>query len=145
MIRNFIPSASMMKPKATFTELSQPPDFGSLLIHEGKKANNVKGNAKANENPNMPTTGLITSPVAASTNNPPTRGAVHEKDTNTSVSAMKKEPIYPPLSACLSDLLTIHDGKTISNIPKKEAAKIVNSVKNKIFGSQCVLSQLIKP
>ena len=86
MIRNCIPNARITKPKTTFTELSQPPDFGNLFSNAGKKANNVNGNAKANENPNIPTIGFITSPVAASTNNPPTSGAVHENETRTLVT-----------------------------------------------------------
>ena len=43
VIRNFILKASIINPKTTFTEFSQPPDFGILLITEGNKANIVNG------------------------------------------------------------------------------------------------------
>ena len=39
-----------------------------------------------------PMVGFRTSPVAASTRIPPTKGAVHEKETRTRVNAMKKAP-----------------------------------------------------
>ncbi len=74
--------------------------------------------------------GWIKLPVAASTRIPPTKGAVHEKETSTKVRAIKNAPIKPPLSTCLSDLLVIEEGKTSSNIPKNEAAKKVKSKKN---------------
>ena len=133
-----------MKPNTTFTEFNQPPDLGRLLNLEGKKAKKPKGNATAMEKPNMPIIGRRTEPRAASTSTVPTIGAVQEKDTNTKVNAMKKAPIYPPLSAWASDLFTNQEGNTISNAPKKDAAKIMKMIKKKRFGIQFVLNQLIK-
>ena len=52
----------------------------------------------ANENPNIPINGAIPPIVADSTNNVPTIGPVHEKETKASANAMKKIPIIPPLS-----------------------------------------------
>ena len=142
MLRNFSPSANSRKPNTTFTELSQPPDFGKLLSQDGKKANKVNGKAKASEKPNIPTIGLSTWPPADSTKIVPTIGPVQLNETNTSVKAIKIEPTKPPLSALASDLFTSQCGKVISNIPKKEAAKMTKIRKKRILGSQCVLSQL---
>ena len=116
-----------------------------MLNFEGKNEKNPKGKATAIENPNIPIIGRNTDPRAASTNTVPTIGAVQENDTSTSVNAMKKAPTYPPLSACLSDLFTNQAGNTISNAPKKEAAKTMNMIKKQILGSQFVLNQLINP
>ena len=69
-------------------------------------------------------------------------GPVQENDTSTRVSAMKKMPVSPRLSALLSLLLTIHEGSVISNAPKNEAAKIMKTRKKTRLGSQCVASQL---
>ena len=62
-------------------------------------ANNIKGKAKANENPNIPIIGAIPPLEAASTKSVPTIGPVQEKDTIANAKAMNKIPIIPPLSA----------------------------------------------
>ena len=72
----------------------------------------------------------------------PTIGPVHENETSTRVSAMKNTPARPFLSAPLSLLFTSDCGIVISNAPKNEAAKIMNTTKKMMFGSQCVESQL---
>ena len=72
----------------------------------------------------------------------PTIGPVHENDTRTRVSAMKNTPARPFLSEFLSLLLTIESGSVISNAPKNDAANIMNTTKNMMFGNQCVDSQL---
>src|SRR3989339_1476238 len=144
MLRNFNPSASSRNPKTTFTEFSQPPDLGRLLSHEGNIANSVKGSAKASAKPNIPMMGIRISPPAEATSIAPTIGPVQEKDTRTNVNAMKKGPVKPPLSTCLSDFVTSQLGSVISNNPKNEAAKITKIKKKKTFGIQCVLSQLAK-
>ena len=69
-------------------------------------------------------------------------GPVQLNETKTIVKAIKKMPVNPPLSACWSALFTIQLGKTISNAPKKEAAKITKIKKKKILGNQCVDNQL---
>ena len=55
---------------------------------------------------NIPINGAIPPIVADSTNNVPTIGPVHEKETKASASAMKKIPIIPPLSdtICLTNM-----------------------------------------
>lgn len=55
---------------------------------------------------------------------------------------MKNTPARPLRSEFLSLLLTSEEGSTISNAPKKEAAKIMKTTKNTRFGSQWVDSQL---
>ncbi|MNR54689.1 hypothetical protein D3C85_1749210 [compost metagenome] len=57
MDKNLKAKANSKKPKTTFTELSQPPDFGSEFIQPGKAAKSVNGKAIANENPNIPMMG----------------------------------------------------------------------------------------
>ena len=71
-----------------------------------------------------------------------TIGPVHEKETSTRVSAIKNTPTRPPLSLFSSVLFTIQLGIVISNAPKKLAANTIKMIKNRIFGIQCVASQL---
>src|SRR5512133_2032875 len=142
---NFRLKASIMKPRTTLTELSHPPDLGIFFIHEGKRANSVKGSANASPNPNIPTVGRSTSPEAASTSKAPTMGPVHENDTSTVVRPRKNAASAPPLSTFESEELTHPAGITISNAPKKEAAKTRNNMKNRRLGIQCVLSVFANP
>ena len=72
----------------------------------------------------------------------PTIGPVHENDTSTSVSARKKMPPSPLVSALASALLTSREGIVISKAPKNDAAKSMNTAKKITLGSQCVASQL---
>ena len=133
-----MPSATSMNPSTTFTELSHPPLLGSFLSIEGKKAKRVNGSAKATEKASIVTIGLQNSPAVDLISTEPTMGPVHENDTSTSVRAMKKMPARPLESV----LLTIHEGIVISNAPKNDAAKTMNTRKKRMFGSQCVASQL---
>jgi len=64
---------------------------------------------------------------------------VQEKETMTVVSAIKKAPTKPPLSAFASVLLTNPLGNIISKAPKNESAKTRNRMKNNVFGIQWVL------
>jgi len=145
VIRNLRLNASIMKPSTTLTELSQPPDLGSLRITEGNNANIVNGMANASPNPSIPTVGLSTSPVAASTSSTPIMGPVQLKDTITVVRPMKNEESIPPLSALESAPLTQLFGRTISNAPKKDTAKMTKSRKNIVFGIQWVLRVFANP
>ena len=131
-----------MKPSTTFTELSHPPLLGRFLSSEGKSAKRVKGSANAAEKASMVTTGSHTSPEVDLMSTEPTIGPVHEKETSTSVRAMKKSPARPPRSALRSLLFTSQLGMVISNAPKNEAAKTMNTRKNITLGTQCVASQL---
>jgi hypothetical protein len=129
-------NASIINPINIFIEFSHPPDFGSLLITAGNSAKTVKGAAKAIPKPAIPIVGRNTSPDAASTSNAPTMGPVHENDTITVVSPIKNDAIIPPLSAFESAAETHLLGKTISNAPKNEAAKVIKRAKNIMFGIQ---------
>ena len=136
VMRNFMLKASIINPRTTFIELSQPPDFGMRLMIEGNRAKIVKGSAKAMPNPSMPKVGLRTSPDAASTRRAPIIGPVHENETITVVSPIKNDAIIPPLSTLESAPVTHLFGRTISKAPKKDVAKITNSAKKSAFGSQ---------
>ena len=85
--------------------------LGQVFQQGGKKAKIVKGRAKASEKANIVTMGTQNSPAVERIRTLPTIGPVQENDTNTSVRAMKKIPIKPPLSACRSLLLTIQARK----------------------------------
>ena len=111
------------------TVFNQPPDFGKEFNQLGNIANNINGNAKAVENPNIPITGAIPPLVADSTKSVPTIGPVQENDTIANAKAINKIPIIPPLSACLSILFTQEFGNIISNAPRNDAAKTTNKTK----------------
>ncbi len=59
LLKNLSPNANKINAKTTFTELSQPPDFGNLLSAEGNNASKVKGAAKARPKKNIPIRGRI--------------------------------------------------------------------------------------
>ena len=67
--------------------------------------------------------------MAARTNKLPIIGPVHEKETTTKVSAIKKMPIKFPVSALLSALFDHDAGRAISKAPKNEMPKIKNTAK----------------
>ena len=128
--KNLKANANSKKPKTTFTVFNHPPDFGKEFIQPGKIANKVNGSAIAIENPNIPTIGASPPFKADSTNNVPTIGPVHEKDTIAKASAIKKMPTKPPLSAFVSIFVPQELGKVISNAPKNEMAKTTSKKKN---------------
>jgi hypothetical protein len=66
---------------------------------------------------------------AASTSRVPTMGPVQEKETNTSVNAMKKVPSRPPRSAIRSLLFTHEEGRL--NFIKTKKGKGKNDQKHK--------------
>src|SRR5664280_130503 len=138
-------NASIRNPRTTLIELSHPPDLGNLVNKAGKRANSVNGRANASPNANIPTVGLSTSPLAASTSNPPTIGPVQENDTITVVNAMKNAASKPPLSTFESALFAHLLGSTISNAPKNETANKTKSIKNIVLGIQCVLRAFANP
>ena len=137
-----MPRATSMNPMTTFTEFSHPPLFGSFFSTEGKRAKRVNGSAKAIEKASIVTIGVQNSPEVDLMRTEPTIGPVQENDTSTSVRARKKIPPSPLVSAFESLLFTIHEGMVISNAPKNEAAKTMNTRKKMTLGSQCVASQL---
>jgi hypothetical protein len=48
--KNLNAKANSKNPSETFTVFNQPPDFGKEFIQPGNKANNLNGNAIAEEN-----------------------------------------------------------------------------------------------
>ena len=114
----------------------------SLVRSDGKSASTVNGRANATENASIVIIGVQNSPSVDFISTVPTIGPVHENETRTRVRAIKNIPKSPPLSAPLSDLFTKEVGSMISNAPKNDAAKIMNTMKKTMFGSQCVASQL---
>jgi hypothetical protein len=66
--------------------------------------------AKANVN----SIGTFDEPVTALPNKLPKIGPVQEKETITSVNAIKKIPMIPPASSAFEDLLAIELGNVIS-------------------------------
>ena len=127
--KNLNANANSKNPKKTFTVFNHPPDFGNEFSHPGNKANNINGSANAKENPNIPIIGAKPPFEAASTNNVPTIGPVHENDTMAKAKAINKIPIIPPLSACLSTLFAQEFGNIISKAPRNEKANTTKSKK----------------
>ena len=80
-----------MNPSTTLMVFIHDPDFGTCLSHDGKRAKRVKGRASATANPSMPNAGASQLPlVVVSTRSRPIMGAVQEKDTSTSVKAIRR-------------------------------------------------------
>ena len=118
----------------------QPPDLGMDLSHEGNRANNVKGKARAMAKPSIPMAGAMMLPVVdTSTSRKPMMGPVQEKETNDRVKAMRKMLSRPVVcSALLSTALLQREGKVISKAPKKEAAKTTSMRQNRMLKTALV-------
>ena len=136
--KNLNAKANSKNPKDTLTVFNQPPDFGSEFSHPGNIAKSIKGNANADENPNIPTIGAIPPLEADSTKSVPTIGPVQEKDTIANAKAINNIPIIPPLSACLSTLFAHELGNIISKAPKNDEAKTTNKTKKMILNQTFV-------
>ena len=97
-------------------------------------------NGKAIPKPKLakPTNGPHTPPLLASTAMPPIKADVHEKDTITKVSAIKKIPVKLLVLAFESTLFVQEEGSVSSNAPRKEKAKSRKIAKKNKFGIQCV-------
>ena len=133
--KNLNDNANSIKPKITFTVVSQPPDFGNDFSHCGNIANKVKGKANAIPKPNKPTN----KEEPPTTNNVPMIGPVHENDTKAKVNAIKKIPKFPPLLDKLSVLFAQDDGNVISKTPKNDMAKMMKTTKNNKLNQMLVL------
>lgn len=103
--------------------------------HVGKRANSVKGSAKAKANPNIPIAGARMEPVVeTSTNRKPMIGPVQENETSVKVNAIRKMLSMPLVLSYLESTALLHDeGKVISNAPKNEAANTTNIRKNRML------------
>ena len=66
------------------------------------------------------------------------KGAVHEKDTSTSVSAIKKIPEKLLVLAFESTLFVHEAGSVISNAPKNDTPKTMNNTNTKILNRALV-------
>ena len=76
--------------------------------------------------------------MAARTSKLPMMGPVHEKETTTRVSAIKKIPIKLPVPALLSALVDQEAGNAISNAPRKEIPNTKKTAKKTRFAIQLV-------
>ena len=115
--KNFSAKANSTKPRTTFTVFIQPPDFGRLCSACGNNASSPKIIAHASPKPanaNVNNIGTFAEPVTALPSKLPKIGPVQEKETITSVKAMKKIPIIPPASSAFDDLFAIELGNVIS-------------------------------
>ena len=127
--KNLIANPTSIKPKTTFTEFNHPPDLGNEFNQLGNKANKANGNASARPKPPIPTVNCTAPPVNDPTNNEPKIGPVQEKETMANVSAIKKIPIIFPVPALASALPEKLLGNVISNNPKKDSEKMINTAK----------------
>lgn len=119
-----------MKPNETFNVFNHPPDLAILFKRPGKKAKNANGSAIAIEKPKKPMMGPILSFCwLISTRRLPIKAAVHENETKTKVSAIKKIPENELVLAFESILLVHVDGNVISKAPKNEMPKTINKTK----------------
>ena len=119
----------------------QLPLFGAAFNHEGKRANSVKGKAKARAKPNMPMAGPTMLPVeATSTKRKPMMGPVQEKLTSDKVKAMRKMLSKPVVFVALESTALLQLlGSVISNPPRNEAANTKRRRKKKMLKMAFVL------
>ena len=118
-----------MKPSTTLMVVIQEPDFGADFNHEGNIAKIVNGRAKAKAKANIPMAGANQFPVVVvCTSSMPIIGPVQEKDTSTSVKAIRKMLTRPLVcDAFVSTLFAQLSGNLISNHPKKLQAKTISN------------------
>src|SRR4051812_7913258 len=101
-------------------------------------ANNAKGKASAAPNPAKPIVTGHGPCVKEPTNKEPRITPVHEKETITSVKAIKKIPPILVIFAFASALLANPPGRVISKYPKKEMAKRIKMAKKNTFSGALV-------
>ncbi len=122
------------RPKETFKVLSQPPDLAILFNNPGKKAKKAKGRAMAIENPRKPMIGPSLSFCwLTSISRLPIKGAVHEKETSTNVSAIKKIPDKLLSPARESALFVQEAGNVISKAPRNDIPNSTNKLKTNML------------
>ena len=84
--------------------------------------------------------------VAASTNNVPIKGPVHEKDTRARVNAIKKILITPVVCSAFPSIAFDHlDGNLISNAPKNEIPNTTSKIKNIMLNTALVANSFNFP
>ena len=145
MDRNLTAIASSRKPRTTFTDVSQPPDFGSEWSQLGNMAKMARGRASPNPNPAIPKVNCIGPPSdeRAPTRRVPSIGPVQENETMARVRAIKKIPTKFPIPDLESAPLAILPGSVISKYPKKDIANTMNIAKNSRF-SQTLVEMLFR-
>ena len=92
-------------------------------------AKSVNGRARAKANPNMPIAGASQLPVVVvCTKSMPMMGPVQEKETSTSVNAIRKMLMSPLVSEAFESTAVAHpSGRVISNHPKKLRANTTSN------------------
>ena len=105
-------------------------------------ANSANGSARPVEKENIPIAGTKRPCDKEPKSREPTIGPVQEKDTITSVRAIKKMPEKDFVLALLSVLEVQLLGSVISNAPRKERPKRMKMIKNTIFTIQLVAIKL---
>src|ERR1035437_8936883 len=131
---NFKARANSNKPSVTLMVLSHPPDLGILFNQLGTMANKPKGSAKPNPKPKKPNKGPVGELVTKGSKLP-IKIPVQENETIDKVVAIKKMPRKPPLSLCVSILVSHELGSTIAKAPKKLIPKTSNIKKKKILNT----------
>ena len=115
--RNLKAKPSSKKPNIILNVFIHLPDFGKDFNIFGKRANTVKGSAKAIPKPSIPIESCRAPPCEDNdpTNKEPKIGPVQENETKTRVSAIKKIPIKPPILFDFESIELIQDeGMVIS-------------------------------
>src|SRR5688500_14750364 len=113
---NLIAAAVSRKPITTFTEFSQPPDFGSDFIRAGKRARRKNGEEKTVAKTAVPIIGQSHSPVlTAEKIRPPTNGTVQVNEVREKTSPISITPTTesPSPAAFLLSLFRIDVGTWI--------------------------------
>ena len=92
--KNLNAKPNSKNPKITLKVFIQPPDLGSLFSKFGNNAKMVNGRANAIPKPSIPIVNCKAPPCDEidPTSKEPNIGPVHEKDTKTSVKAIKNIP-----------------------------------------------------
>src|SRR5688500_5668178 len=117
-----------MKPRKTFIDAIQAPDFGSFVSACGKRASRKNGNANARLKASIPIAGYIQSPDAAEISNVPTSGTVQVNVVSVNVKPIRIGPIKPAAFDFDAALLVRDDGIRISKTPNKFSASTTKSI-----------------
>ncbi len=133
-----------MKPSVTFITFIQLPLLGAFFIICGKRANRVKGKARAMAKPSMPIVGATMLPlVLTSTSRKPMMGPVQLKLTSASVNAMRKMLSKPVELCALPSTALLHElGSVISKPPRKLAPNTTRRRKKKMLKTALVAREL---
>src|SRR5213078_4699864 len=110
-----------------FTRASHPPLLGSFFKYDGNAARKKNGEARPVANAAMPITGCAPWAWTDDASSGPTNGPTQANDVSEKVSPMSSVPKYPPRREAPSSLVSMAEGRVISNAPSKLNAKIPNT------------------